>query len=328
MAELNRRAVERQRRILGRAVRRGEQPAGAIADFEAQHPEVFSTAPPEKPPTPFTLPNGEPLDLRNLWAGQAVFLLCGGPSIRSLDLSRLLRRGIMTFGINNSPTLFRTHFQMFVDQPKKFHDGIWLDGGCLKFCPTRMMGRHIRRKLPSGTFEVIRRLDATGTMSDVTPRDCPGVVGYERNASLNYDTFLSEPTVNWGHSKKSWQRNKAVPRILNSMLAVLKICYLLGFRIVYLLGADFQMDPACPYGFGQAKDAGQCASNNGGYQSLATILGELRPRFEAAGFRVFNCNPASRLAVFPHVPFGQAVGLASDHVPQDPLDAAGWYELN
>lgn len=325
---MNRRTIERQRRILRRAIRRGERTPQDLETFDAEHEIRREPEPASEPASPFVLPSGKPLELRDLWAGQSLFILCGGPSIRSLDLTQLQRRGIMTFGINNSPTVMRTNFMVFVDQPRKFHDGIWYDGGCLKFCPTRQFTKPIRRKLPDGTFEYPRFLNRFGDTVDVTPRDCPGVVGYERNAFLDYDRYLSEPTINWGHSLKSSRRNPSVPRILNSMLAVLKISYVLGFRVLYLLGADFHMDPANPYGFEQQKDASQCRSNNQSYESLATILGELAPRFRAAGLSVFNCNPESHLTVFPHCPYDEAIRRASDHVAQDPLDASGWYELN
>lgn len=323
------RAVKRQHRIMQRAVRRGEKPESELAAFVAANAAILG-ADPEIPPddsgesgTPFVDRQMRPVHLRDLYAGSAVFILLGGPSAAKLDLSLLRRRGAIVFGVNNSPVMLRPQLWTFVDKPLKFHDAIWRDPAVMKFVPHRLFGRPIREKA-DGAFRTIHR-ESEGGVSPVRCQDMPGVVGYARNADFRVDRWLSEATINWGNSLKSSQANRN-HRSLNTMFAVLKISYWLGFRVAYLLGCDFRMEAESPYAFAQGGDAGKASANNVGYAVMSEMFAQLKPRFDEAGFRVFNCNPASGLTVFPHVSYSEAIKSATGHVPQEPLDAAGWYD--
>jgi hypothetical protein len=92
-----------------------------------------------------------------------------------------------------------------------------------------------------------------------------------------------------------------------------------------LLGCDFQMQEHRPYAFAEDKHASAINCNNNKYRTLSMMLALLKPHFDAAGYRVFNCNPHSGLTVFPFVPYSEAIQKASGHVPQDPLDTINWY---
>lgn len=321
--ESSERAIRRERRILGRAVRRGEQPASAIMEFESRHPAIFPQPEPE-PKTPFMLPDGRPVDLRGLYRGGAVFIVLSGPSLKTLDLSLLSRRGIVTFGVNNSPAIVRTNLWTHVDPVRKFHDGIWLDPACLKFVPSRFLQRTLCTRDQDGKIVTMTRR-SEDTLAPVRPCDCPAVVGYERNAYFNPPLWLQEHTINWGNSRNSARHNKNI-RSLNTMFAVLKIAYVLGFRIVYLLGCDFTMSSDEPYAFQQIKNSGAVAANNNGFHVMEQMFRELKPRFDQAGFSVFNCNPNSGLTIFPFVNYRRAIESATNLVPQDPLRTDGWYE--
>lgn len=267
-----------------------------------------------------------PVFLNNFGQNAAAFIVLSGPSLATLDLSLLSRRGCWTIGVNNAPTLVRTNAWTFVDPPHKFHDGIWRDPGCTKFVHKRFLQRQLRTQLPDGTFAPL--MDATNPKRPVLVAEMPGVVAIDRNADFEPTRWLSEPSINWGHSKRSMLRGRGRhPHVLNVMFCALKIVYALGFRVCYLVGCDFSMNAEQPYAFAQTKSQGGCTSNNGSYHKLNQMLGSLKPHFDASGFRVFNTNSASGLTVFPFVSYREAIDAATSHVPQGILSAANWYDI-
>jgi hypothetical protein len=270
--------------------------------------------------TPFCDTLRRPIYLHNFGQGAACFVVLSGPSLRTLDLSQLSRRGIFTIGVNNSPTVLRTNAWTYVDTPCKFHDAIWRDPACMKFVTVRHFDRGLRMQ-EGGKFRSMLHGDAP-----VLARQMPGVIGLHRNAEFRPAEWLSEASINWGNSKRCANKNKQ-PNVLNVMFCVLKVAYAIGFRVVYLLGCDFKMSADNPYAFEQGKSAGGAQSNNNCYRLMNGMFSQLLPYFEAAGFRVFNCNPESGLTVFPHLPYSEAIRAASGHIPQDPLSSAGWYDI-
>lgn len=271
--------------------------------------------------TPFLSPDGHPIHLSHIGAGGPAFVILSGPSLNSLDLSQLSRRGVWSIAVNNAATLVRPNAWTYVDPPEKFHDGIWKDPSVLKFVNRRHLTWKLRTRAPDG--ELVPLMDGKTLLR---PKDMPGVVAINRSAEFNPSRWLAEPVINWGHGGKAWRRNpRQYPKVLNVMLCVLKIVYALGFRQAYLLGCDFSMSDAQPYAFAENKQHGAISGNNGMYPKLVSMLSLLKPHFDAAGFRVFNCNPKSYLTVFPHVPYKDAIEAATAHVPQGVLDARGWY---
>lgn len=279
------------------------------------------------PPTPFKTVDDYPLHLSGLYRGASVFFCMSGPSLLTHDLSLLDRRGIVKFGVNNSPSAIRCHLWTHVDPTWKWHDVIWKDPQCLKFVNRRMCRKWpVRERRERGIECVFLPSEADGSGGGpVYPIHMPGVCLYERNAYFDADSWLTEPTINWGNSKKSARRNED-HNCLNVMPAALRIAHVLGFRYVYLLGCDFDMRPEQPYAWGQGKAEGACWSNNNTYRILNDWFGRLQPKFLEAGFYVFNCWERSGLRAFPYVPFSEAVAAATEGIPQDPVDAAGWYD--
>jgi hypothetical protein len=260
---------------------------------------------------------GRPAGLEDICHGQQIFLLCAGPSLKTLDLSQLNQRGIVTFGLNQVPTLHRTTYWTFGDKPSKFHDVIWCDPGIIKFVPSAKMngGRNneIRTKVGPQEFE------NTGKF----PRDFPSVFGIDRNSKFKLDEWLWEDQINWGHSKK---HGDGQPTILNTMLQSLRLCYYLGFRTVYLLGVDFRME-ADRYAFPETHKPGAVGSNQNAYNTLRFYLRALKKWFDAASFRVINCNPESELDVFETVAYEEAIrrAIAASGIPAE-IDTVGWYD--
>jgi len=83
------------------------------------------------------------------------------------------------------------------------------------------------------------------------------------------------------------------------MLVALRVAYLPGFRRIYLLSCDFQMDEKHRYWFDEERTATAIRNNTNSHRILTGYFEQLKPIFERAGFQVFNCNPDSRLNVFP-----------------------------
>ncbi|MEZ5434706.1 MAG: hypothetical protein R3F31_26780 [Verrucomicrobiales bacterium] len=231
--------------------------------------------------------NGMNVDLVNVWYGQSVFLILNGPSFASIDQALLRRPGILTFGVNNGSHVFRTNFWTCVDDPKRFMGSIWRDPAIMKFVPMAHFQKPIWDHI-------------TVSESVLKVGECPGVLGYRRNERFDAQQWLHEDTVNWGnHGKLGGGRSV--------MLAALRICFLLGFRQVYLLGCDFYMSADCRYWFPEQRSVNAIHGNMAGYNSMDRYFNELKPHFDSAGFKVFNCNRLSNLKVFPFVECADAI---------------------
>ena len=62
------------------------------------------------------------------------------------------------------------------------------------------------------------------------------------------------------------------------------------------------------------------------YEKLIGCLGELQPYFLAEGFKVYNCNPDSRLKVFPFEDYKVAVeGITANIGDTDKERSSGLY---
>ena len=275
---------------------------------------------------------GDAVDVRDLFRGATAFAVLGGPSLKTQRLELLARRGCLIISTNNCPANLpagiKPHVWIHTDPTHKFHDGLWHDPGILKFTPTREWASsafeaHPTTAKPKG----IRTRAADGRLEflpGVSARGLPGVLGYHRNTTFCPDSFLSEPTINRGNDKDSHATN-GWPHVINTMFSVLRLSYYLGVSRLILLGADFKMRAAQPYGFSQGKHLGGVSSNNQSYAQMLPMLDALRPKFDAAGFTVLNATPGSHLWSFEFVDFETAVSEATQHVPQE-LKCDGWYD--
>ncbi|MCP5539376.1 MAG: hypothetical protein H7A52_04445 [Akkermansiaceae bacterium] len=227
------------------------------------------------------------LDLVGLHAGASVFLVLNGPSFARIDRDRLRRPGILTFGVNNGAHAFRPHYWTCVDDPTRFMESIWRDPTIVKFVPHS----HIDRPLWD---------QAAGRVSLTRVRHCPNLVAFARNEQFEPARWLDEDTVNWGnHGDRGGGRSV--------MLSALRLCHLLGFRRVFLLGCDFHMAEDRKYWFPEHRSDPAIRHNNATYTQLRDYFTALRPAFDAAGFEVLNCTEDSHLDVFPHYPLAQAL---------------------
>jgi hypothetical protein len=261
-------------------------------------------------PPMFTI-KGAPAHMKNLYNNATAFLICGGPSFAQLDHSKLRQPGILTMGVNNSAKTFRPNLWIHVDAPDRFIRSVFFDPTIVKFSPITLQEKQIWDS---------DRWQWTGKRL----KDCPSVVFFQRNAIFRPAEFLTEPTINWGNSKMHGGGRSV-------MLAAIRILYEIGVRRIYLLGADFEMNETRAYHFAQERTAAIAKGNNGVYNQLQERFTALRPIFERAGLHVFNCNPASKLTAFDHVPYDDAIAAAVKAFGQVDVAAertAGLYDAN
>lgn len=233
--------------------------------------------------------------------GASAFLICGGPSFGNLDHNLL--KHCWTMGLNNSVKSYRPDAWCCVDQSARFLRSIWMDPKIMKFVPFD----HTEDNLWDSTVEGWGPLRKNNNKKDIIKvRECPNITYYRRNEKFEPSRFLWEYTVNWGdHSK--WGGGRSC------MLAAMKILFILGFRSVYLLGCDLQMDESHKYHFEENRDKGAQKGNMSTYKKMIELyFPQLKPHFDKVGFKVYNCNPDSRLKVFPYVPFEEAVRRATE----------------
>jgi hypothetical protein len=250
--------------------------------------------------------DGNPLYLEGFYAGKSCFICLAGPSFSRVNTNLLSQRGIVTASVNNvAATNIRPNFWFSVDEPKSFCDIIWKDPGILKFVASENKDKSFYVR------DSHNRLQA----SNILINSLPSVVVYHRNNDFNEKRFLTESTVNWGmhtnlidpHGNKG---NRSV------LYVVIRILFYLGFRQLFLLGADFYMNPDGPqYCFDQKKDSTACRSNNSCYETIRRRLGYLRPILEKYDCKIYNCTENSKLDVFEHISLEKALKMALNNFP-------------
>ena len=232
------------------------------------------------------------LPLIGHYKGGSIFIICNGPSLVSgkYDLNKLKLPGVMTYGMNNGAKTIRPNFWSCVDDPKRFIKSIWLDPCITKFIPLD----HAEKKIFDNDNEKWQEFN---TMVG----ECPNVIFFRRNEKFMPDRFLFEDTLNWGnHSDNGGGRS--------IMLPVLRICFLLGFRTIYLMGADFKMSQTYTYHFDEQREKGAVNCNNSTYDRLKNeYFPALKPYLEEEGVKVYNCNPDSALTTFDYMSFDDAI---------------------
>jgi hypothetical protein len=249
------------------------------------------------------------LDLSNLWSPQPAFLVCGGPSLRSVDIEALRSRGVLSLGINNAGAFAPTTAWTFSDPQWKFHSAQHMDGKNLTFCPTPKLGKQIRIKTAEGFRNIL-----------CTAGDCPGVVGYARRTIFNAPSFLTDWFAHWGRGGKQPAEDRPFTRLC-TMLLGLRLLHYLGCPRVYMIGVDFWMSREQPYAWG-----GHPTSGNRLWRKITHMMEELKPVFREADFHVFNASgPDSQCKAFPFADFETALADCKGGLGSEPYDLQEWY---
>jgi hypothetical protein len=252
--------------------------------------------------------------LKDTLSGCSMFMVCGGPSLKLLDLSQLTRRGVVSLGINNVSAIAPVNYFLCSDPPEKFHSTIWFDPRITKLIPI-CKARKERLRIKRG--DKFYRLP-------FRPKDVPNIFFFERREWFDPEDFLTSEAATWGNNEEAFNAGKS-PRLLFTFFLGLRLCHYLGVSNLFLLGVDFNMTSDSPYAFAQSEMNNSCKTNNGSYKKAIEWCRQLKPKFDEAGFNVFNCNPVSALDVFPYVSFEQAVATCRGPFIDDNPDTADWY---
>ncbi|QDT23661.1 hypothetical protein [Gimesia chilikensis] len=268
----------------------------------------------QPPPMIFTR-DGHNLFFGDMYRGRSAFLICSGPSLVKNDLEKLNTRGVLTCAVNNAATIIRPHLWCSVDDPTHFHDVIWRDPAILKFVPLCHMEKQFAVRDDSGQLQP--SIQKVG--------DMPTVFGYRRNEDFQPERWLYEDTFNWGnHSKKADSQGNKGSRSV--MYIAIRLLFYLGIRRIFLLGCDFRMEFGQQnYAFDQDRSKSSVNGNNSSYRILNTRLEQLKPHFDNEGLEIFNCTSPSGLKAFPHMPYDEAIHLATTDTPEA-IDTAGMYD--
>jgi hypothetical protein len=233
-----------------------------------------------------------------MYRGWPAFLIAGGPSFLETDRDALSKAPVYTMALNNACRTFRPNAGCIVDDPCRFVASLWLDPKIQKFVPTS----HFEK--PLWDNRTIIKKDGTKEPRwmpmNLKVGDCPNVVGYRRNEKLVPARYLYEDTINWGNHKQ-WGGGRSV------LLASMRILFLLGFRTVYLLGVDFEMNKEKKYHFNEGRTDAAINGNMSTYDKMIKWFDDLQKYFLAENFIIKNCNPNSRLKAFPSISFSDAL---------------------
>ena len=248
--------------------------------------------------------DGRPAYLNGLYAGRSAFLIAGGPSFaddKAFPKEPLQAPGVITMAVNNAPKVLRPTLWTSVDVPEHFIRSIWLDPRIMKFCAYAHIDKHLLDNdsaVRNGTLYTPK--ETWVTLPD-TPKTCPNTFFYARDGRFDAETFLTSSLFNWGNDGKTGRRSV--------LLVALRQLIVLGITRIFLLGVDFNMTATNTYSFDQGRLDPSVRKNNLTYKALQNWFTALRPKLEAAGVRVFNCNPESRLTAFDHLPYHEALAL-------------------
>lgn len=253
---------------------------------------------------------------RGAGGGGSAFLVLSGPSLAGLDLTQLNRRGIVTMAVNNAWAVHRPTLWTCVDDPGRFIDTGWKDPGILKFVPVSHWDKRLRVQNSNGSMRA----------SAFRVRQMPSVLFYRRSDHFDHSRFLKADTINWGQDGEHTD-SLGIKGKRSVMLAGLHLLHYLGFRTVYLVGADFTMAPDRKYAFAEHRSKDAIRHNNVLYESLQKRFEALKPHFEQHRLRVLNCAPdpeACALKAFEFVAFDKAVVDAGAECSK-PVSTEGWY---
>ena len=254
------------------------------------------------------------IKLEGIYQNCSCFLVAAGPSLNELDLTKLYQRGVLIASMNNVGAIkVRPNLWFSVDNPTSFCENIWNDPAILKVIPEENIGKTFFVKDEKGKFQPSKK----------RVHECPNVLMYRRNKDFHAETFLIEPTVNWGNHSENFDSygGKGGRSVL---FPALRILFYLGVRKVFLLGVDFNMQESQPYSFPQVKHAKGCKSNNEAYRIFSERLTALKPLFDKENYRIYNCNQSSKLTCFEFKSYEECLLFATRNCPSNP-DVRGMY---
>ena len=247
----------------------------------------------------------------NRYKGARIFLVCGGLSLKDANLSLMDNRGVMSMCINNSWGLVKPDFWVGFDSPGRFYNYGWMDPSIIKFVPWQNKDQNLNHRVGDEIKDL--RFNTT---------EAPNCWYVSNNTKFDPETWFTENSVNWG-GKIEGETEKGYKV---TMFGALRLLYYLGFQEVYLLGCDWEMPmEEEAYAWEENRSLKYREMNNKMYGWMTSALKQLQPGFDKAGFKIYNCNPHSKLELYPYMSYEQAVRRST--IPEVE-NTRGWYESN
>lgn len=255
-----------------------------------------------------------PLNIEGMYGDESLFVICGGPSLKSINFDLLRTPGVMLMTINNNAVTLLNRkitprFSVFCDEPDSFISQILLNPAIQKFTP---FGNHGK---PMWDNEKWCSMDKSLKKQN-------NITYFFRNEKFMEKRWYKEASINWGLAKE-------IGDMRSTMLAAIKISYVLGFRKVYLLGCDFDMKKENSYAFNENRSDSLVRTNNKNYKILNDdILPKLKSQGELLNFFVYNCNKDSKMTAYEYISLETAVKNATEKCgPTDVIETKGLYNV-
>ena len=246
--------------------------------------------------------NGANVNLFNWYNGGTVYLIARGPSIGKFVenkeiRSMLLHPAIVKFGMNTSPEIIDNNVNLWsgVDRLRKFSPTIFKNPNIMKFIPLNRF-----QYISDGVKETdIEKCVAYKDDFHKYACLCPNTVGVQSflleqhpKSQMSFgNSYLGSTAVLYGYYKGM----KSV------FLFTLKLCILLGFRKVVLMGVDFNMSKDEPYYKNKQSDypGFHVEHNNQLYSALSPLVKEIHKTLEsgASGYqtKIVTANPIAAM---------------------------------
>jgi len=230
------------------------------------------------------------MSFKDRHAGKSIYFLNTGPSLNNYDLTKIENK--YSYSIKNIPITHcnTTYWSCFEDPHRiKINPETWLQHN-IKIVSHSVYGlcytEYIRKK--KSTYNLINKL--------------PNVFYVIVKPDYDPKTILDNDHVSWGLNHKRKDKDN-FPGRRSIFIGVFPILNYMGFKRIYLLGVDFNMEPIKPYADTREKDIDACETNNLLYKTLDARCIRLQKVFKKVGLEVFNCNKNSKLTAFPYKSF-------------------------
>lgn len=235
---------------------------------------------------------------KNKYKGKSIFSLMTGPSFSS-DMAAELKNKY-TFSIKQIPLSHNLESTLWccLEHPSTIPWKIWENTNILKIVSDGLWNKGYLKPINVNVPKIVYRGEEINKLQNI--------YYIKLNESYKSTKYLESDTITWGMSGKKVDEHGFQGR-RSIMLAHFKILYWLGFKKIYLCGVDFEMTSAKPYCYDRLKTDQAIQQNNLLYETLKVRLAAIKPLFDSVGLQVFNCNPTSKLEVFPYISFQDAL---------------------
>jgi hypothetical protein len=226
-------------------------------------------------------------DLEGLYEGAECFLVLNGPSAAEA-YPLLEKRGVVTMAVNNGWTQFRPTLWCCHDPGSRFSMHGWRDPAILKFVPKTRLRDAV--------------LDDAGT-----PCGCvgllPSVVPFDVRYNFDASKFLDDGVMAGTAGRTTCPDGHR--NTVSVMLCALKVLVTLGFKTIYLVGADMGAHPdGRRYAFAERVSANH---QDRFHEILRFWLTKLAPILSGGGVRIVNTTMTSNLECFEFCPLQLAL---------------------